>query len=109
MTRPRIATKPLGKPTIEPSYLEYLGWWDPHLKYGPYPRLENVFFAAARTNAVKPNLLKPGTQIKPLSPKFGSVVEGVQLSALSPESKDELVLRQASQTSRMRLSFIVLK
>lgn len=75
-----------------PSYPEYLGKWDPSLHYEPYVPLKNVFQPASLADPAKPNLLQPGSKIKRLTPKFGSEVEGVQLSSLTEEGKNELAL-----------------
>jgi Taurine catabolism dioxygenase TauD, TfdA family len=82
---------------IVPSYPEYLGQWDPSLHHEPYTPLTEVFHAALLANPDKPNLLHPGSEIKRLTPKFGSVVEGVQLSSLTQEGKNELALLVAER------------
>jgi hypothetical protein len=83
--------------TDEPSYPAYLPVWDRSLHYEPYSPLENVYQHGAHADTAKPNLLHAGTKVNHLSPKFGSVVEGVQLSSLTDEGKNELALLVAER------------
>ncbi len=50
-----------------------------------------------RADPTKPNLLKPGVQVKQISPYIGSEVRGVQISQLSKEGLDELALFAAER------------
>jgi Taurine catabolism dioxygenase TauD, TfdA family len=75
-----------------PSYPEYLPVWDTSLHYEPYEPLENVFQPGLQANPAKPNLLTADAKVSNLSPKVGSVVDGVQLSTLTDAGKDELAL-----------------
>lgn len=78
--------------TNGPSYPAYLPVWDRSLHYEPYTPLENVFQAGASADKAKPNLLPSGVKVAHLSPKFGSEVDGVQLSRLTDAGKNELAL-----------------
>jgi Taurine catabolism dioxygenase TauD, TfdA family len=80
----------------KPSYPEYLPVWDRSLHYEPYTPLENVQQPGLKADPAKPNLLK-GAAVKHLTPKFGSVIEGVQLSKLNEDGKNELALLTAQR------------
>ena len=80
-----------------PSYPAYLPVWDRSLHYEPYVPLEDVFQPGLLANPAKPALLHAGTTVRHLSPKFGSVVEGVQLSTLRDDGKNELALLVAER------------
>jgi len=54
--------------------------------------MKDVFQPATLADPEKPNLLKSGVTLKRLTPRFGSIVEGVQLSSLQEEGKNELAL-----------------
>jgi len=80
----------------KPSWPEYLPVWDRSLHYEPYVPLENVQQPGLKADPAKPNLLKGATP-KHLTPKFGSVIEGVQLSKLNEDGKNELALLTAQR------------
>lgn len=50
-----------------------------------------------RADPAKPNLLKPGVQVKQISPFLGAEVRGVQLSGLNSAGLDELALLVAEK------------
>jgi sulfonate dioxygenase len=79
------------------SYPAFLPVWDRSLHHEPYVLLENVSQPGAKADPAKPHLLGPNTNINHLTPKFGSVVEGVQLSSLDETGKNELALLVAER------------
>ena len=80
-----------------PSYPEYLPVWDRSLNYEPYTELKDVVQPGLKANPSKPHLLGPDVKLSHLSPKFGTVIEGVQLSTLSDAGKNELALLTAER------------
>lgn len=92
-----VSETPAKKAGKGPSYPAYLPVWDRSLHYEPYVPLENVFQPGALADKSKPHLLREGVTVKHLSPKFGSVVEGIQLSTLTEEGKNELALLTAER------------
>lgn len=50
-----------------------------------------------RADPAKPNLLKPGVQLKQISPYLGAEVRGVQVSQLNSAGLDELALLVAER------------
>jgi len=84
-----------GKNT--PSYPEYLPTWDRSLNYEPYTELKDVFQPGLKADHAKPNLLRSAVKLHHLSPKFGTVIEGIQLSSLNEAGKDELALLTAER------------
>ena len=52
---------------------------------------------AFRADPSFPNLLPAGVKHSPVTPRFGTEVEGIQLSALSPAGLDELGLLVAQR------------
>jgi sulfonate dioxygenase len=83
---------------LRPSYPEYLGEWIWDYRSDPYRTpLENVFQPAALADPKKPHLLRDGAKVSRITPKFGTVVDGVQLSSLSAEGKNELSLLVAER------------
>jgi sulfonate dioxygenase len=80
-----------------PSYPEFLPVWDRSLHYEPYTPLENVQQPGLKADPAKPHLLPAGHKVTHLSPKFGSVIEGIQLSSLHEEGKNELALLTAQR------------
>jgi len=81
----------------KPSYLEYLPIWDRSLHYEPHTPLKKVLQPGSLANLAKPHLLGAGIKINHLSPKFGSIIEGDQLSSLADEGKNELALSTAQR------------
>lgn len=91
---------------IDPKYRaqssvpDFLPTWDPKEKY-PALELHKYEDPALRADANFPNLFpelsKEQVSIKKITPKFGTEVEGVQLSQLSDAGKDELALLVAQR------------
>lgn len=81
----------------EVSYPEYLPQWDRSWHCEPDVPLENIFQPGALADPKKPNLIRPGVKVSHLSPSFGSVVEGIQLSSLDDSAKNELSLLVAER------------
>jgi hypothetical protein len=54
--------------------------------------VKNVFQPASIASPGKRNLFPPGNKVRRLTPKSGSEVEGVQLSWLNDDGKNELAL-----------------
>ncbi|AOA60427.1 Alpha-ketoglutarate-dependent sulfonate dioxygenase [Komagataella phaffii CBS 7435] len=74
-------------------YPQWLPTWNPELKFVDEPAFNHVdrgFFADPELRRLFPQNGKH--DIKKLTPKFGSVVEGIQLSELSNDQKDDLAL-----------------
>jgi sulfonate dioxygenase len=86
-----------AKSKTSPSYPEFLPVWDRSLHYEPYTPLENVQQPGLKADPAKPHLLGASTKVTHLSPKFGSIIEGVQLSSLNEEGKNELALLTAQR------------
>jgi sulfonate dioxygenase len=72
-------------------------------KYPQYlPTFDNIWFEplppfdfedpALRADPSKPNFLKKSVEIRHITPRMGSIVDGVQLTTLSDAAKDELAL-----------------
>ncbi|ORY92517.1 taurine dioxygenase [Leucosporidium creatinivorum] len=83
-----------------PEYPQYLSTWSMET----YPPLEPRHVSDSeepglRANPAFPNLFPKGGDFKlsKLTPKIGSDVDGVQISALSPEGLDELALYVAQR------------
>lgn len=74
------------------SYPQYLAKWDHSLHLEPENPLDHVFQPGSLADPAKTNLLPDGSKVSHLTPKFGSVVQGVQLSTLSDKGKNELAL-----------------
>ena len=93
----KVSEEIASKETDGPSYPEYLPVWDRSLNYEPYVELKDVVQPGLRADPAKPHLLGPDVKLSHLSPKFGSVIQGVQLSSLNDAGKDELALLTAER------------
>lgn len=78
------------------KYADFLPTWDPKQKYPP---LEFVKYdeTGLRADPSFPNILPTEAIVKKITPKFGSEIDGVQLSALTDAGKDELALLVAQR------------
>ncbi|CAY68806.1 Fe(II)-dependent sulfonate/alpha-ketoglutarate dioxygenase, involved in sulfonate catabolism for use [Komagataella phaffii GS115] len=77
----------------ESKYPQWLPTWDPKLRFDDEPRFSHVdrgFFADPELKRLFPQ--GGDHKLKNLTPKLGTEVEGVQLSQLTPEQKDDLAL-----------------
>jgi len=72
-------------------YPEYLPTWD-KIWFDPLQPFEFNDPALRVKDKSKSNLLTPQVKVSHIQPSIGSIVEGVQLSTLSNEAKDELAL-----------------
>lgn len=72
-------------------YPEYLPTWD-KIWFDPLQPFEFNDPALRVKDKSKPNLLTPQVKVSHIQPSIGSIVEGMQLSKLSNEAKDELAL-----------------
>lgn len=72
-------------------YPEYLPTWD-KIWFNPLQPFEFNDPALRVKDKSKPNLLTQQVKVSHIQPSIGSIVEGVQLSTLSDEAKDELAL-----------------
>ncbi|ODV77915.1 alpha-ketoglutarate catabolism dioxygenase [Suhomyces tanzawaensis NRRL Y-17324] len=76
---------------------DYLPTWDPSQKYPPLKFFKHTD-PGTRADPSLPNLFPKGLEkndsytVKRVTPKFGSQIEGVQLSSLDDKGKDELAL-----------------
>ena len=71
---------------------EVLNYKAPHPPVEEFvPAKDRAFFA----DPEKKSLLSSATKVKHLTPYIGTELEGVQLSKLTPEQKDELALLAA--------------
>ncbi|KHC56112.1 hypothetical protein MEW_01118 [Candida albicans P60002] len=75
------------------KYPDFLPSWDPSDKLPPL-KFEKYIDPGSRADPSFPNLFpKDGShKIKRITPKFGSEIDGVQLSQLNDKGKDELAL-----------------
>lgn len=75
---------------------EFLPTWDPRQKYPPleFFKYEDP---ALRADPSFPNLLNGKTSLKPITPKLGTEIRGLQLTKLSDAAKDELALLVAQR------------
>lgn len=75
------------------KYPDFLPSWDPSDKLPPL-KFEKYIDPGSRADSSFPNLFpKDGShKIKRITPKFGSEIDGVQLSQLNDKGKDELAL-----------------
>lgn len=80
------------------KYPDFLPTWNPNEKYPPL-KFHKYNDPALRADESFPNLFPEGKQFKTkrITPKLGTEVEGVQLSELSSEGKDELALLVAQR------------
>ncbi|KAK7436639.1 hypothetical protein VKT23_019046 [Stygiomarasmius scandens] len=76
-------------------YPQYLPTWDP-IWFDPLPAF-TFDDPALRADPSKPNLLKTGITVSEITPKMGTILEGVDLSTLSDAGKDELALLVAQR------------
>ncbi|ANZ77876.1 BA75_05064T0 [Komagataella pastoris] len=75
------------------DYPQWLPTWDPKLRFDDEPRFSHVdrgFFADPQLRRLFPE--EGDHKVKNITPKLGSEVEGVQLSQLTPDQKDDLAL-----------------
>lgn len=79
-----------------PLYPDFMPFYDPLEKVKDIGRFEH-FDPGQRADPKMPNLLGKATSIVDLSPHVGTEIEGVQISALSPEGLDELALLAAQR------------
>jgi len=79
-----------------PSYPRYLPHFDVTEKFPPTP-IREFTDPGLRADPKKPNLLKPDTEVKNISPYIGVIVSGVQISQLTSEGLDELALLAAEK------------
>ncbi|KAI9745076.1 MAG: hypothetical protein M1818_001354 [Claussenomyces sp. TS43310] len=77
-------------------YPDYLPNWD-KVWFDPLPLFDFKDPALRVSDKTKPNLLKPGVTLHDISPRMGSVVNGLQLSQLSDAAKEELALLVAER------------
>lgn len=70
-------------------YPEYLPTWD-KMWFDPLPPFQYDDPALRVKDKSKPNLMTENAKLSHIQPRFGSVVDGVQLSQLSDAGKDEL-------------------
>lgn len=73
------------------KYPDYLPNWD-KLWFDPLPHFPFQDPALRVQDKSKPNLLTSGVTMSDISPRMGSIVNGVQLSQISDSAKDELAL-----------------
>lgn len=75
------------------KYPDFLPTWDPSEKYPPLKFYKHID-PGTRANASLSHLFpeNSGHRLKRITPKFGTEVRGVQLSALDDQAKDELAL-----------------
>ncbi|KAI5962190.1 uncharacterized protein KGF55_003266 [Candida pseudojiufengensis] len=80
------------------KYPDFLPTWDPRQKYPPL-KFEKHIDPATRADPNFPNLLpKDGSQtVKRITPKFGTEIDGIQISQLNDAGKDELALLLAQR------------
>ncbi|KAF5349359.1 hypothetical protein D9758_011784 [Tetrapyrgos nigripes] len=71
-------------------YPQYLPTWDP-VWFDPLPAFE-FHDPALRADPAKPNLIKSGVSVSEITPKMGTILQGVDLSTLTDSGKDELAL-----------------
>lgn len=74
----------------EQKYAIYMPSWE-KVFFPPLPEFE-FFDPAFRADYLKRNLLKPGVEVKEISPKMGTELTGVQLSQMTDAAKDDLAL-----------------
>ncbi|KAN0066756.1 hypothetical protein V8E54_015146 [Elaphomyces granulatus] len=73
------------------KYPQYLPTWDP-VWFEPLRPFDYQDPALRVKDKTKPNLLQGGSKVTHIQPFLGSIVEGVQLSQLNDDAKDELAL-----------------
>nr|XP_018266038.1 uncharacterized protein I303_00007 [Kwoniella dejecticola CBS 10117]OBR88196.1 hypothetical protein I303_00007 [Kwoniella dejecticola CBS 10117] len=78
-----------------PKYPQYL----PTVDHTKFPDWEEVPFvdAGSRGTTDKRNLFLPGSKHKPITPRLGEEIDGVQISDLSKEGLDDLALLAAER------------
>lgn len=87
------------KERLTAKYPEWLPSWDPREQYEAYPQdfNDNYRDPALGADPNLPNLFTGRETVVKLSPKLGTEVRGVQLSALGSKGKDELALLVAER------------
>ncbi|EGW32418.1 uncharacterized protein SPAPADRAFT_61485, partial [Spathaspora passalidarum NRRL Y-27907] len=80
------------------KYPDFLPTWDPSVKL-PSLKFEKYIDPATRADPSFPNLFPKGGDytVKRITPKFGSEIDGIQLSQLNDQAKDELALLLAQR------------
>ncbi|CAK9436913.1 uncharacterized protein LODBEIA_P14330 [Lodderomyces beijingensis] len=80
------------------KYPEFLPTWDPRHKYPPL-KFHKYIDPASRADPSFPNLFPKDKDytITRITPKFGSQIDGIQLSQLNDAGKDELALLLAQR------------
>ncbi|CAK9681367.1 Alpha-ketoglutarate-dependent sulfonate dioxygenase [Candida parapsilosis] len=75
------------------KFPDFLPTWDPRQKYPPL-KFEKYIDPGSRADPSFPNLFPKGGNYKAtrITPKFGTEVDGIQLSQLNDAAKDELAL-----------------
>ncbi|CDO96530.1 unnamed protein product [Kluyveromyces dobzhanskii CBS 2104] len=73
------------------AYPDFLPSWDPRQKYPPI-KFHKYEDPGLRADPNFPNLLNGKATLKPLTPKIGTKITGIQLTQLSDAAKDELAL-----------------
>ena len=86
---PYLALEDDVHPTTK--YPEYLPSWD-KIRFDPLPVFPYEDPALRAKDRTKPSLLGPGVAMQDIQPGMGSIVNGMQLSQLSDNAKDELAL-----------------
>lgn len=73
------------------AYPDFLPAWNPNEKYPPleFHKFEDP---GLRADPSFPNLLNGKVTLKPITPKLGTEIKGLQLTQLSDAAKDELAL-----------------
>lgn len=72
------------------KYSEYMPVWEP-VFFPPMPPFE-FHDPALRADPLKRKLLQSGVECRPISPKMGTEMTGIQLSSMTDTQKDELAL-----------------
>lgn len=73
------------------KFPEYLPTWDPSQKYPPLEFLEHDDKGSLGDSGFK-NLFTETTKLKTITPKFGTEIDGLQLSLLDDAAKNDLAL-----------------
>lgn len=81
---------------IKSKYPDYLPSWNLNEKYPPLEFSEH-YDKGKQANKNLPNLLSESVIAKPITPKLGTEIKGIQLSSLSESGKDELALLVAQR------------
>lgn len=79
-----------GKPDSEYPYAKYLPTFDPSLKLPPLELFRHVDPGHEALKLVNPRAFLDGAEVEDVTPSFGSEVDGIQLSKLDTQGRQQL-------------------